>query len=237
MKQKIKNLLIGWLVLVALTSCVNNTTNVQNNNVLSAEEQALLTPDKVIEILKKGNQEFITNNLTIKNNTERARNAINGQYPEAVILSCMDSRVPVEDIFHCGLGDICVVRVTGNIVNPDILGSMEYACKIAGAKLVVVLGHGHCGAIKSAIDDFELGNITGLLDKIKPAIYHSKENFAGETKSSNPAFIEEVCLANVKMMVNDIRVNSPILKEMENDGEIKIVGAIYEMESGKVEFY
>ena len=233
---KIKNLFIVCVVLFAIISCESKTTNVLNNKVLSAEEQANLTPDKVIENLKQGNDDFINNRLVIRNNTERVKNAAKGQYPEAVILSCLDSRVPVEDVFHRAIGDVFVARVAGNIVNPDILGSMEYACKVSGSKLIVVLGHGHCGAIKSAIDDVELGNITGLLDKIKPAVCHSKENFTGETKSSNPAFVEAVCLANVKLMVNEIRMNSPILKEMEDNGEIKIIGAIYEMECGKVEF-
>ena len=209
----------------------------QNNKVLSAEEQSQLTPDRVIEILKQGNQEFINNKLTIKNTPERVRNAAGGQYPAAVILSCLDSRVPVEDIFHCGIGDVFVARVAGNIVNPDMLGSMEYACKVSGAKLIVVMGHGCCGAIKSAIDDVELGNITGLLAKIKPAVTKSTTNFGGATNSSNPAFVETVCRANVELTVNKIRNDSPILKEMEDHGEIKIVGAIYDMECGKVEFF
>ena len=234
--MKIKNLLFVCVVSFVLASCGGKTANVQNNNVLSAEEQARLTPDKVIENLKKGNDDFINNRLTVRNNTERVKNAAKGQYPEAVILSCLDSRVPVEDVFNRALGDIFVARVAGNIVNPDILGSMEYACKVSGSKLVVVLGHGHCGAIKSAIDEVELGNITGLLDKIKPAVCHSKEHFEGEAKSSNTAFVDAVCLANVQLMLNEIRDNSPILKEMEDNGEIKIVGAVYEMESGKVEF-
>ena len=233
---KIKNVLILCFVLFALISCGNKTSNVQNNNVLSAEEQAKLTPDKVLENLKQGNDDFINNRLVVRNNTERVKNAAKGQYPEAVILSCLDSRVQVEDVFNRAIGDVFVARVAGNIVNPDILGSMEYACKVSGSKLIVVLGHGHCGAIKSAIDDVELGNITGLLEKIKPAVCCSKEHFVGETNSSNPAFVDAVCLANVKLMVNEIRNNSPILKEMEDNGEIKIVSAIYEMETGKVEF-
>jgi len=208
-----------------------------NNKVLTAEEQSKLTPDKVIEILKQGNEAFANNRLTLQNSIERVRNATKGQHPEAVILSCIDSRVPVEDIFQCGIGDIFVARVAGNIVNPDILGSLEYACKVSGSKLIVVMGHGHCGAIKSAIDNVELGNITGLLSKIKPAVNQSKVNFKGETTSSNEAFVEKVCYANMKLMVDEIRRNSPILKAMEDKGEIKIVGAIYTLESGKVEFF
>ena len=205
--------------------------------MLTAEEQSILTPDKVIKILKQGNDDFINNRLTVKNNPERIRNAAKGQYPVAVVLSCIDSRVPVEDVFHCGIGDIFVIRVAGNIVNSDILGSMEYACKVSGSKLAVVLGHEYCKTIMLAIDGIELGNITGLLSKIKPAINQSEKNFKGETKSSNPEFVETVCRTNVDLMVNAIRENSRILKEMENKGEIKIVGAMYNMHNGKVEFF
>ena len=242
--MKVRRMLIPIVAFVVFTSCGGNNKDVTNvnkdevqNKVLTAEEQAKLTPDKVIENLKRGNEEFINNKLTIKNTIERVSDAVAGQYPEAVILSCLDSRVPVEDIFHCGIGDVFVARVAGNIVNPDILGSMEYACKVSGSKLVVVLGHEYCGAIKSAIDDVELGNITELLSKIKPAVNLSKENFSGETKSSNAEFVETVCLANVEVMVNEIRKNSPILKEMEEKGEIKIVGAMYSMHTGKVVFF
>ena len=205
--------------------------------MLTLKIQSNLTPDKVIEILQQGNEDFINDRLTVKNTTERVRSAAFGQYPAATILSCLDSRVPVEDIFHCGIGDIFVARVAGNIVNPDILGSMEYACKVCGAKLIVVLGHGHCGTIRLAIDNAELGNITGLLHKIKPAVNQSKTNYKGESNSSNPAFVDMVCRTNVELMVNLIRKDSPILKEMENKGEIKIVGAWYDMHSGRVDFF
>ena len=245
--QKLQRLLILFVAAALTISCaggekkpdVMNVKNdgVQNNKVLTAEEQAKLTPDKVIEILKKGNEEFTNNDLTVRNNKERITDAAKGQFPKAVVLSCLDSRVPVEDVFHRGIGDIFVARVAGNIVNPDILGSMEYACKVSGSKLVLVLGHGHCGAIKSAIDDVELGNITGLLNKIKPAVAQSKASFQGDTSSSNKKFVDDVCCTNVKLMVGEIRKNSPILKEMEDNGEIKIIGAMYDMYTGKVEFF
>ena len=212
-----------------------NKIKIANGELLTAEEQSKLTPDMVIEILKQGNEEFI-NDLTAKNNMERVHNAVNGQYPEAAVLSCIDSRVPVENIFHRGIGDIFVARVAGNIVNPDILGSLEYACKVSGSKLIVILGHGRCGAIKSAIDNVKLGNITGLLEKIKPAVIRSKANFKGETTSSNPKFVEAVCHANIELMVNEVRKNSTVLKEMEDKGEIKIIGGYYDMCTGKVEF-
>jgi len=242
--MKMSKLLILTIVVTVFASCsgnkndkcCDNAVTAQNNKVLTATEQSQLTPDKVIAILKQGNEEYINNKLTVKNSTERISDAAKGQYPSAVVLSCLDSRVPVEDVFHCGIGDIFVARVAGNIVNPDILGSMEYACKVSGSKLVVVLGHGYCGAIKSAIDDVELGNITGLLNKIKPAVNKSKATFSGETKSSNPVFVETVCHTNVELMLDEIRKNSPILKEMEATGEIKIVGAVYDMYCGKVNF-
>jgi len=208
-----------------------------NNKAITAEEQSKLTPDKVIEILKQGNKAFANNNIALKNGIERIHTAVNGQYPEAVVLSCIDSRVPVEDIFQCGIGDIFVARVAGNIVNPDILGSMEYACKVSGSKLVVVMGHEHCGAVKSAINNVELGNITELLSKIKPAVDSTKVNFKGDTTSSNEEFLEAVSHTNVELTVNQIRKDSPILKEMEDKGEIKIVGAMYHLDTGKVEFF
>jgi len=172
----------------------------------------------------------------IRNTSSRIRNAALGQYPGAVVLSCMDSRVPVEDVFHRGIGDVFVIRVAGNIINKDILGSMEYGCKAAGAKVIVVLGHEYCGAIKSAIDDVKLGNITALLQKISPAI-NNLPNFKGERKASNPEFVAAVCDENVLLAINNIRKQSPILKQMEADKQIMIVGATYDMKTGKVDFF
>ena len=241
---------IVWMsVLLAFAACGNNTEkqetdrieiqteDVLTNRVLTAEEQQQMTPDDVIRILKDGNRDFTMDNITVRNNTERVRDAAMGQYPKAVVLSCLDSRVPVEDVFHRGIGDIFVARVAGNIVNADMLGSMEYACKVSGSKLVVVLGHEFCGAIKSAIDDVELGNITTLLAKIKPAVEIAKIDFKGETTSKNDEFVEHVCHTNVEMMVQEIRRQSPILKEMEDKGEIKIIGGVYDMHTGVVDFF
>ncbi len=214
----------------------NEQVHILTNKVLTKEEQDKLTPDKVLEVLKTGNEEFVNDDLTVRNNSERVRDAAMGQYPKAVVLSCLDSRVPVEDVFHRGIGDIFVARVAGNIVNEDILGSLEYACKVSGSKLIVVLGHEYCGAIKSAIDDVKLGNITPLLSKVRPAVEHAKGHFEGDHSSKNPAFVEAVCHDNVELTIKEIRTKSPILKEMEDKGEIKIVGGIYDMETGKVEF-
>ena len=210
--------------------------HILTTSVLNAEEQAKLTPESVLKMLVEGNKEFTEDNLTVRNNTQRVRGAVLGQYPKAVVISCLDSRVPVEDIFHQGIGDLFVARVAGNFVNVDILGSLEYACKVSGAKLVVVLGHEHCGAIISAIDDVKLGNITEMLSKIKPAVEAASIGFSGEKSSKNLEFVDAVCAHNVNYAISEIRDKSPILKEMESRGEVKIVGAIYHMETGKVEF-
>ncbi len=206
------------------------------DTVLTREAQAKLTPEKVLATLKQGNHDYINDNLTVRNNTQRVRDAALGQYPMAVVLSCLDSRVPVEDVFHCGIGDLFVARVAGNIVNVDIIGSMEFACKVSGSRLVLVLGHEHCGAIRSAIQDVKLGNITELLAKIQPAVKEASSSFKGDATASNPKFVQAVCDDNVLLAMQQIRDQSPILKQMEDDGEIMIVGGVYHLESGEVEF-
>jgi len=203
--------------------------------VLTKEEQARLTPDTVLQKLKDGNNRFISDNLTVRLHSAQVRAAVNGQYPSAVILSCIDSRIPVEDVFDKGIGDLFVARVAGNIVNDDILGSMEYGCNVSGAKLIVVMGHTECGAIKSAIENVKLGNITALLSKIKPAV-DSSRSFTGEKTSKNKDYFDTVCKKNVQLTIGSIRQRSKILKDMEQKGEIKIVGAIYDMATGKVTF-
>ena len=203
--------------------------------VLTAEEQKALTPDMVIQSLQEGNKRFMNNDLTARDHSSMVRNASKGQYPKAVILSCLDSRVPVEDVFDKGIGDLFVARVAGNIVNEDMLGSMEFGCKVSGAKLILVLGHESCGAIKAAIDNVKLGNITAMLTKIKPAVTKSQD-FSGEKSSKNDAFVEYVAKKNVQQTVEAIRAQSPILKEMEEKGEIKIIGAYYNLKTGEVIF-
>ena len=240
-------LLAGLAMACSLQSCSHNKagqkvadvtadTDVIKSAVLTKELQAKLSPDTVIAGLKQGNHEFINDKLTIRNNSQRVSEASTGQYPEAVILSCLDSRVPVEDVFHKGIGDLFVARVAGNIVNADILGSLEYGCKVSGAKVILVLGHESCGAIKSAIDNVKLGNITTLLEKIQPAVKIQKVKFTGKATSKDAAFVEYVCRENVVLAIDKIRAESPILKEMEQKGEIKIVGAIYHIKSGLVDF-
>ena len=203
--------------------------------VLTADEQKALTPNMVIQGLKDGNKRYMNNDLTERDHSALVRDAAAGQYPKAVILSCLDSRVNVEDVFDKGIGDLFVGRVAGNFVNEDMLGSMEFGCKVSGAKLILVLGHESCGAIKSAIDNVKLGNITAMLTKIKPAVVKSQD-FKGEKTSKNDDFVDYVAKNNVKNTIETIRAKSPILKEMEDKGEIKIVGAYYSLKTGEVIF-
>lgn len=203
-------------------------------NVLTKEDQAALTPSSVIQSLKDGNKRFTQNALTERDFPKQVKNTTSGQFPKAIVLSCVDSRVPVEHIFDKGVGDLFVARVAGNFVNVDMLGSMEFACKVAGSKVVLVMGHEHCGAVKAAVDNVKLGNITEMLSKITPAINNVK--YEGERNSKNAEFVHMACESNVKNTINEIRLKSPILKEMEDKGEIKIVGAIYDLDSGKVTF-
>ncbi|MET2986380.1 carbonic anhydrase family protein [Aureibaculum conchae] len=202
--------------------------------VLTKEQQDALTPDMVIQSFKEGNERFMRNDLTARNHSEQIRKSTSAQYPKAIVLSCVDSRVPVEDVFDRGIGDVFVARVAGNFVNEDILGSMEFACKVSGSKLVLVMGHEHCGAVKAAVDDVKLGNITPMLSKIRPAV--ESVVYDGQRDSKNEEFVHMACESNIKNTINNIRSNSPILKEMEDNGEIKIVGAVYDMDNGKVTF-
>ena len=201
--------------------------------VLTAEQQAALTPGAVLDELLAGNRRFVADDLTQRNHSQRVREAYTGQFPKAVVLSCLDSRIPVEDVFDLGIGDIFVARVAGNFVNEDILGSMEFGCHVAGAKLIVVMGHTHCGAVQAAIDDVQLGNITPMLAKIRPAVARAAAG-DGEATSANPAYVARVCRENVRLAVARIREQSEILAAMEAQGDIKIVGAYYDLSSGEV---
>ncbi len=199
------------------------------------ETQAALTPEKALEILKNGNQRFVQNLKANRNLLQQVNETSAGQYPFAIILSCIDSRVPAELIFDQGLGDIFSVRIAGNFVNEDILGSMEFACKVAGSKLIVVLGHSSCGAVKGACDDVQLGNLTTLLSKIKPAI--DAVETTGERSSANAEFVQKVADKNVDLTIENIREKSPVLREMLDNNSIGIVGGMYDVESGQVEFH
>ncbi|MBK9353724.1 MAG: carbonic anhydrase [Bacteroidetes bacterium] len=200
------------------------------------ETQDKLTPRMAMEILKEGNGRFLKNLKTNRNLLEQVNATRDGQWPFATILSCIDSRTSAELIFDQGLGDIFSVRIAGNIVNTDILGSMEFACKVAGSKLIVVLGHSKCGAIKGACDHVEMGNLTELLAKIQPAVYQEKQTSENRS-SSNGEFVENVASINVKRTVKNIIERSFILENMVENGEIGVVGAMYNIETGKVEFY
>lgn len=203
---------------------------------LTKEMQNAITPSQALDLLKEGNKRFMTNLKVNRNLLQQANETSDGQHPFAVILSCIDSRTSAELIFDQGLGDIFSVRIAGNIINEDILGSMEFACKVAGSKIVVVLGHTKCGAIKGACDHVEMGNLTALLTKIRPAVDAETETEENRT-SGNATFVENVSAINVKRTVKSILERSPILKEMVENGEIGIIGGTHDITSGEVSFY
>lgn len=200
------------------------------------ETQASMTPKKALEFLKEGNDRFVKNLKANRDLLQQVNQTKDGQWPFATVLSCIDSRTSAELIFDQGLGDIFSIRIAGNFINDDILGSMEFASKIAGTKLIVVLGHSSCGAIKGACDHVELGNLTQMLQKIQPAVDAVKEP-SEHRNSSNVEFVEKVATMNVELSVKEIRKRSAILKEMEDKGEIIIVGGMYDLVSGHVHFY
>ena len=207
----------------------------RETRVMTRDEQKALEPQEVLNLLKAGNQRYAAGTLTQRNHSKQIRDAVAGQFPKAVILSCVDSRVPVEDVFDCGIGDLFVARVAGNFANTDILGSMEFACKVSGSKVAVVLGHDNCGAVCAAIDRVELGNITKMLTRIEPAVA-SLEDYPGQKTSDDSKFLAKVIDRNVLMTISYIRKNSPILKMMEENGDLIIVGGVYDMKTGKVTF-
>lgn len=199
--------------------------------------QEAVTPKLILERFKRGNERFASGRgTTNRNYVQQVKATAAGQYPLASVVSCIDSRAPAEILFDQGIGDLFNARVAGNIVNEDILGSLEFASKVAGSKLIVVLGHTSCGAIKGACDDAKLGNLTALISKIKPAV-NAVPNDGKERSSKNYAFVEMVAERNVHMTVQMIRDKSPVLKEMEDKGEIQIVGAMYDVKTGKVNWY
>jgi carbonic anhydrase len=201
---------------------------------LTKQQRDRMTPAQVIEELKKGNERFRTGKMVHRDLLGEKRSSAGGQYPAAVILSCLDSRVPSEMIFDVGIGDLFIARVAGNVVNDNVLGSMEFGCAVAGAKLILVLGHTSCGAVKGTIDDVVLGNLTGLLARIKPAVRATK--FDGEKSSNNAAYVDAVARTNVELMLARVRRRSPILADLEKDGSIAIGGAMYYLSNGIVEF-
>ncbi len=202
---------------------------------LTKAQRDKMTPEEIIAAMKRGNERFRRGEKTTQNFLAQQRASAKGQHPAAVLLSCIDSRAPAEVILDLGIGDVFNCRVAGNIANEDILGSMEFACKAAGAKVVLVMGHTACGAVKGAIDNVELGNLTGLLAKIRPAVQES--TFAGEHSSKNLAYVDAVARKNVELTLADIRKRSTVLRDLESQQAVKIVGAMYNLETAVVEFF
>jgi carbonic anhydrase len=252
MKKTFK-LVATALVMTGLVSCQQKAEETAENSstlkiqdletpvtsILTAEEQANMTADEIIARLKKGNENFVSNNLTRRDHSEQRRLAAIGQYPKAIVLSCVDSRVPVEDVFDLGIGDIFVARVAGNIENAAIVGSMEFATAVAGSKLILVLGHTSCGAVQHAIDNTDaaglgMDNLQNLLNEIRPVLTRHKDV---EHTSKNVAFTNMIINENITKTVADIKEMSPTLKKMHEDGKIKIIGATYNMETGQVIFH
>ncbi len=202
---------------------------------LTKAQRDKLTPDDIIALMKKGNQRFRVGKESPHDYLAQQKASAKGQYPAAVILSCIDSRAPAETIMDLGIGDCFNARVAGNIANDDILGSMEFACKLAGAKVVLVMGHTACGAIKGAIDKAELGNLTGLLAKIRPAVEATQ--YQGERSAKNYGFVDTVARKNVELTMADIRRRSAVLADLETSRAVRIVGAMYNLETGLVDFF
>ena len=202
------------------------------------ETQDLMTPRLALDALKTGNDRFLKGNQVTRNLNAQVDETSGGQYPFATVLHCIDSRVSAEHVFDQGIGDLFSIRIAGNFVNEDILGSMEFACKLAGTKVLVVLGHTACGAIKGACDHARLGNLTALINKLEPAVEAVDSPAEADLRnSSNIDFVNGVAAKNVLMTIDNIRSQSPILKEMEADGAIKIVGGMYDIATGNVNFY
>ncbi|HKK17919.1 MAG TPA: carbonic anhydrase family protein [Opitutales bacterium] len=228
--------LLSLLIASAVALSAAHHKHGDQDLVLDAAAQKALTPDAVLKDLMAGNARFVKGKLSnYKSLPEQVAATTKGQYPQAIILSCVDSRVPVEMVFDQRVGDVFVARVAGNMENVDILGSMEFATAAAGSKLVMVLGHQACGAVKGACDHVQLGNLTALLEKIQPAILDVADEYPADARhSGNAAFVDEVVRANVRRTVADIRRDSPLLAGMEREGKIKIVGAYYSLEDGTV---
>ncbi|MGJ8677828.1 MAG: carbonic anhydrase family protein [Akkermansiaceae bacterium] len=226
-------------IITAITMSLSPVVMVQaddhKQSAMTAEEQKAATPDQVLADLLAGNKRYVAGEITDLNIQANIKATSKGQYPSAVILSCLDSRVPVENVFDQGIGDVFVGRVAGNVENVDMLGSFEFATKLAGSKLIMVLGHEACGAVKGACDGAKMGNLTDLLAKIQPAVDAVKGDYKEEEQNSkNLDFVNKVVEENVRMTVADIREDSPVLAEMEKAGDIKIVGAIYSLHTGEV---
>jgi carbonic anhydrase len=209
-------------------------TATRRSGSLTKEERDRMTPAQVLDELKKGNERFRTGRMVSRDYRDQQRTSAAGQFPAAAVLGCIDSRAPAEIIFDSGIGDTFNARIAGNVVNDDLLGSLEFACAVAGAKVLLLFGHTACGAIKGAIDDVEMGNLTGLLARVKPAI--SATSFTGEKSSKNPAYVDAVARTNVLLGLDNVRRRSPILADLEKKKSIQIVGAMYDLSTGTIDF-
>jgi carbonic anhydrase len=201
---------------------------------LTKAQRDRMTPALILDELKKGNERFRTGKMALRDYRDQQRTSASGQYPTTAVLGCIDSRAPAEIIFDAGIGDTFNARIAGNVVNDDLLGSLEFACAVAGAKVLLLLGHTACGAIKGAIDDVEMGNLTGLLARVKPAI--TATTFAGEKSSKNAEYVDAVARTNVRLGLDNVRRRSPILADLEKKSTIEIVGAMYDLATGAIEF-
>lgn len=207
---------------------------IDNSLTITKDIQSNITPSIAKQLLMEGNERFLSKQALNRDLTKQVSETAGGQAPFAAIVGCIDSRVPAEMVFDQGIGDLFNVRIAGNFINTDILGSLEFSCKVAGSKLIVVLGHSSCGAVKGAIDAVELGNLTSMLGKIQPAVDAISEN--GDRSSANGPFVQKVVDKNIELSVANIKANSPVLKEMLDNGEIDIIGAMYDVATGKVHF-
>lgn len=211
-------------------------TQNMNMQTQTADSQAALSPAMAVALLKDGNKRFLGGNTLNRNLHQQVADTASGQYPFAAVVSCIDSRIPTEVIFDQGIGDIFNARVAGNFVNEDILGSLEFACKLAGSKVIVVMGHTSCGAVKGACDHAELGNLTQMLDKIMPAVDGTSTAEGEARNSSNGDFVNRVAVKNVELTIANLKSMSPVLNEMLENGEIEVVGAMYDVKDGSVSF-
>ena len=222
------------LIAIAGTSC---STLSPNSATMTQSAQKATTPGQALQKLKDGNARFVSGRSVHRNYLAQVKETSKGQYPYASVVSCLDSRTGTELIFDQGIGDVFNARVAGNIVNPDILGSLEFASKVAGSKLIAVVGHTKCGAVKGACDDVELGNLTGLLDRIEPAVKATPSVGGSDRSSKNAEFVDAAAKQNVRTAMANIRRQSPILRQMEKEGQIQIVGGMHDITTGKVTFF
>lgn len=227
------------MLLVGLTSgaAFSQTTSEEQARTLTLELRDNMTPEEVFQTFKDGNKRFTEGQLRYRKLTTEISETAAGQHPYAIVLSCIDSRVPVETIFDKRIGDMFSTRIAGNILNEDILGGMEFACQFAGAKLILVMGHSKCGAVQGAAAHVQFGNLTQLLNKIEPAVTRSEHSYEGKRDVNDYQYVDHIAEENVRIVKEQIRERSPALRQLEKEGKIKIAGCFYEIETGIVRFH